>query len=233
MEPDVHELSAGYALDALDPGEREAFELHLAGCEACRRDVAEFWDVAGALALSAGGPAPPPGLRERILADARAEKQTVVPFEPRRRRIPALGVVAAIAAVVAIGVGIYAVSLGSQLDKTRQALARQESAAGVLADPAATTVALESGTGKLVVGTSGAVLVLDDLAPAPDGKTYQAWVVDGGTPESAGVFDARAGQAVVPIGTAVPPGAVVAVTIEQGGGATSPTLPPVAASKPV
>jgi len=40
-------------------------------------------------------------------------------------------------------------------------------------------------------------------------------------------------QAVVPIPQAVPDGAVVAVTLEVSGGASSPTLPPLAASEPV
>ena len=36
MEPEaLHELSAAYALDALEPDEREVFEEHLAGCESC------------------------------------------------------------------------------------------------------------------------------------------------------------------------------------------------------
>ena len=34
----LHELSAAYALDALDPQEREEFELHLSTCPACRED---------------------------------------------------------------------------------------------------------------------------------------------------------------------------------------------------
>ena len=29
MEPGIHELTAGYALDALDPEERRAYEEHL------------------------------------------------------------------------------------------------------------------------------------------------------------------------------------------------------------
>ncbi len=52
----------------------------------------------------------------------------------------------------------------------------------MLADPTATTVALESGSGRVVVAADGsAVLVVDDLAAAPAGKTYQAWVVEGQT----------------------------------------------------
>jgi anti-sigma factor RsiW len=234
MDAELHELSAGYALDALDPEEREAFERHLAGCPECQEEVASFWEVAGALAVAADGPAPSPELRDRILADARAEKQTVVSLDSRRRVSPVLAAVTAVAAAVAIGLGIYAVSLNRDLDSTRSALTAQENAAALLADPSATSVALQSGTGRLVVGSNGeAVLVLNDLPPAPAGKTYQAWIVDDQMPVSAGTFASTDDQAVVPIPQAVPDGAVVAVTVEQSGGASSPTLPPLAASEPV
>jgi len=237
MDAELHELSAGYALDALDPEEREAFERHLAGCPECQEEVASFWEVAGALAVAADGPAPSPELRDRILADARAEKQTVVSLDSRRRFSPVLAAVTAVTAVaaaVAIGLGIYAVSLSNDLNSTRSALTAQENAAALLADSSATSVALQSGTGRLVVGNDGeAVLVLDDLPPAPAGKTYQAWIVDDQMPVSAGTFVSSGDRAVVPIPQAVPNGAVVAVTIEESGGASSPTLPPLAASAPV
>jgi len=236
METGIHELTAGYALDALDPADREAFERHLPGCEQCQEELAGLWDVSGALAVAAAadGPAPSPALRERILADVRAERQTVVPLESRRRLSPVLATVTAIAAAVAIGLGVYSIVLHGQLDDTKSALTSQERAAAVLADPTATTVALQAGSGRLVIAGGGAtVLLLDDLAAAPTGKTYQAWVVEGKTSVSAGTFAPTGGRAVVPIPQAVPKGAVVAVTIERSGGASSPTLPPVAASQPV
>ena len=77
------------------------------------------------------------------------------------------------------------------------------------------------------------MLVLDDLEAAPAGKTYQAWVVEDKTPASAGTFAPTGGRAIVPIPQAVPDGAVIAVTVEEAGGATTPTLPPLAASEPV
>ncbi len=234
MDAELHELSAGYALDALEPEEREAFERHLAGCLECQEEIASFWEVAGALAVAADGPAPSPELRDRILADARAEKQTVVSFDSRRRVSPMLAAVTAVAAAVAIGLGIYAVSLHNDLDSIRSALSAQESAAALLADSSATSVALQSGTGRLVVGDGGeAVLVLNDLPTAPDGKTYQAWIVDDQIPVSAGTFVSTGDQAVVPIAQSVPDGAIIAVTLEDSGGASSPTLPPLAASDPI
>jgi hypothetical protein len=173
-------------------------------------------------------------LRDRILTAARAEQQTLVPLESRRRLSPVLASVTAVAAAVAIGLGIYSISLSGQLDDTKAALTAQQSAAAVLADSTATTVALQAGSGRLVVaGDGAAVLVLDDLAAAPAGMTYQAWIVEGQTPASAGTFDTTDRQAIVPIPQVVPNGAVVAVTVEKAGGATSPTLPPLAASEPV
>jgi anti-sigma-K factor RskA len=235
MEAGIHELTAGYALDALDPEEREAFEEHLAGCDRCQEELATLWEVTGALAVATAGPAPSAGLRERILAEARAESQNVIPFEPRRRRLtPVLAAATAIAAAVAIGLGIYSLSLNGKLDDTRTALAQQQDAASILSDPATRTVALRSGSGRVVVAGNGdAVLVLDDAKPLPSGKTYEAWVIGAGQkPQPAGTFDARDGRTIVKIGMPVTADSVVAVTVENDGGATVPTLPLVAASSP-
>jgi anti-sigma-K factor RskA len=234
MELSIHELTAGYALDALDADERAAFEAHLEGCEPCQQELASFWEVTGGLAVAADGPAPSPALRERILDAARAEQQNVVPIDSRRRLTPVLAAATAVAAAVAIGLGIYAVSLNGQLDDSRAALSAQETAAAVLADASATTVDMQSGSGRLVVNDAGtAVLVLDAVPAVPAGKTYQAWVITNGTPVSAGVFSATGDKAVVPIPEPVTPGAVVAVTIEPDGGVSSPTQAPVIASDPV
>ena len=81
METSIHELTAGYALDALEPAEREAYEAHLDGCAQCQEELASFWEVTGALAVAADGPP-----RARSCATAswkprRAEQQNVVPLE--------------------------------------------------------------------------------------------------------------------------------------------------------
>jgi anti-sigma factor RsiW len=232
---EIHELTAGYALDALEPAERDAYEAHLAGCERCQEELAGFWDVTGALAVAVSGPEPSPALRERVLTAVRAEGQNVVPLEPRRRRswAPVLGAAAALAAVVALGLGIWGASVSGDLDDTRAALDQERRAAAVLADPDARTVALDAGTGKLVVADGDAVLVVDDLGTAPSGKTYQTWVIEDGAPVSAGVFEGSPDRSVVPLDEEVPDGAVVAVTVENAGGAEAPTSDPIVASQPV
>jgi anti-sigma factor RsiW len=236
MEAGIHELTAGYALDALDPDERRAYEAHLAGCERCQQELASFWESTEALAVAASGPAPSPALRERILADVRTEPpQNVVPLESRRRRtVPVLAAVAAVAAVVALALGIWATSMSSDLDETRDALARERAAAAIVADPTSRTVEMAPGGGRLFVGLDGqAALVLPDLGEAPAGKTYQAWVIEDGNPISAGTFPGENGIDVVLLDGDVAEGEVVAVTLERAGGAEKPSLPPVVTSDPV
>lgn len=240
MEAGIHELTAGYALDALDPEERSAYEAHLSGCEQCQEELSSFWQTTEAVAVAASGPAPSPVLRDRILADVRAEpRQNVVSLEQHRRRrsAPVLAIAAAIAAVVALALGLRAVDLSGQLDDSRAALERAQSATAVLADPNAQSVALQAGAGKLVVAGDGqAVLVVDGLAPAPVGKTYELWVMPGGDVEQAspaGLFPGSDGRSVVPVDGTVETGDVVAVTVEPDGGVDAPTSQPVVASDSV
>jgi anti-sigma-K factor RskA len=226
MEAGIHELTAAYALGALDPEERRAFEEHLETCDACREELASFAATTEALAVAASGPTPRPELRDRVLEAARAEPQVVVPFEPRRSRaVPLLAAATAIAAAVALALGFVAIRLSGDLDETRSALE-------ILQDPDARTVALQTGTGRLVVDPDGrAVLVLGGLEPAPAGKTYEVWVVEGETPVPAGLFPG--GERVVHVDGTVDEGDVVAVTVEDAGGAQAPTPPLVVASEPV
>ncbi len=235
METGIHQLTAGYALDALDADERWAYETHLADCERCRAELTSFWETTEALAVAASGPAPNPELRGRILAAARAERQVVVPLESRRRRIvPALGAAAAIAAVLALAVGLWATQLSGDLDDARLALERERQAAAVLADPGARTVALEAGDGRLVVDDGGrAVLVLDGLDPAPTGKTYELWIFEGENASPAGLFPGQDGLDWVGLEGTVNTGDVVAVTIEEAGGVEVSANDPIVASAPV
>ena len=201
----VRELTAAYALDALDAGEEREFEEHLAHCEQCREEVSAFQEVAGHLAYDVETPAPPPALRERILAQARSERPNVVPLRPRWA-FPAVASLAAVAAVVAIGLGIWASSLSSKLDSERAANARQ-----------AQIISVSGAEGSLLVSPSGqATLVVSMLGPAPAGKTYEAWVIVGGKPTPAGTFPGGEGKVAVALTQPVAPGAVVAVTLEPG-----------------
>jgi anti-sigma-K factor RskA len=214
---DLHDLTAGYALDALDPDERARYEEHLASCERCREELQEFWEVAGALGRSAGGPTPPASLRERILEQARDERPNVVPLR-RRIATPVLASAAAVAAVVAVALGIWSLGLSRDLDDANSVLA-------VLSDPNARVHETADGEANLVVTPTGrAALVVRMLAPAPKGKDYEIWVVEDGVPQRAGLFE-RPG--VTMLSRKVAPGQTVAVTLEPDGGVDAPTSDPL------
>ena len=238
MEPGIHELTAGYALDALDDDERTSYEAHLATCASCQQELESFWRTTEALAVAASGPEPSAALRERILADVHAEgPSNIIPFVSRRRRLaPVLGVAAAVAAVVALAIGLWAADLSSQLDETQSALDRLRASAAIVADPDAKTVPLQAGSGRLVVDPDGnAVLLLKDLEPAPAGKTYETWVIPGGDlaqAQPAGLFPGSDDADIVGVDGTVGEGDVVAVTVEQAGGVDAPTSAPVVASEP-
>jgi anti-sigma factor RsiW len=214
---DLHELTAGYALDALDADEHGRYEAHLATCERCRKDLQGFWQVSAALARAGGGPQPPASLRGRILEQARSERSNVVPLR-RRFTFPVLSSAAAVAAVAAIAFGIWAVGLSRDLDDAKGELA-------VLGDPNAQVFASAKGEANLVVTPAGkAALVVGKLPPAPKGKDYEIWVFEEGVPQRAGLFE-KPGVALLT--RRVEPGQMVAVTLEPDGGLDAPSGAPL------
>jgi anti-sigma-K factor RskA len=228
----IHDLSAAYALDALESHERDEFELHLSTCEACRADVASFTQTAAALAYAAPPAAPPARLRGEILRRAAEDRPSAVVLPFRRRRTEVvLSAGFAFAAAAAIVLAIWAGSLHSKVSQERSAVRAQEHAVAILGDPEASRRALKGAGGQLVVDRNGGgVLVIQNLAAAPAGKTYEAWVIASGAPEPAGLFS---GGRVVVLTRPVGRGARVAITVEPAGGSKQPTQTPFASSSRV
>jgi anti-sigma-K factor RskA len=227
---DLHDLTAAYALDALDADETEAYEAHLAQCERCREELTSLSESATALAWAVDAPPPPAALRERILAAAAAERENVVPFPTRRPwLVRTTSTVAAVAACTAVGLGIWATSLSHSVNRERAARAADAGALAILSDPSARRVPLDGGNGIVAVGRGGeGVLVVDRLAAAPSGKTYEAWVIPpGGKPVAAGLFKGGDGTTVVRLQRSVARGSMIAATVERAGGVDAPTQPPV------
>jgi len=228
----VHDLTAAYSLDALDPDEAREYEAHLAHCERCQRELAALGGAAASLAYATEAPAPPAALRDRILTAARAERENVVPLRPRWTT--AAKVITAVAACLAIGSAIWAASLTRTLDSTRDARDQANRALAVVSDPTAQRLPLKGASGSLVVGRSGdAALIVNQLDTAPSGKTYEAWVIQDGMPRRAGTFAGGGDTSVVPLDHPVPKGASVAVTIEKNGGVDAPQGRAVLSTQPV
>ena len=131
-------------------------------------------------------------LRELLLADTRRR----APVVRLRRVIPAA---AAVAAVLALAIGI---------DRALNQASGSRS------------VALFGASGRLVIEQGGrARLVIDGLAAAPAGSTYEAWVVGPRGAEPAGMFRGGGEHTTAVLTRPVPDGSHVAVTVERAGGA--------------
>lgn len=182
-EPDL--AIPAYALGIIEAVEREELEAHLEGCAICRAELLWYESVVGELG-SAVEPVPPrPELRAELLAEIRAD--TPVPAAPTllRRQIPAiwLGVAAAIAILSLVVLGAMFLRVQDERDDAMYAqqavadylkdggtLSRLEPVPGSPADAA-------PGHGSLIVAPdqSGAMLVVYDLPPTDDDRTYMAW----------------------------------------------------------
>jgi anti-sigma factor RsiW len=219
---------AAYAIGTLDPEDQATVEAHVRGCDPCRAEVAAYeataWRIAEAVAAE-----PPGGLREAVIARARAEQRRPQGIASSildvfRRPIPAF-VPAALIVVLVIAFGGY-VGARRDADRYATALAAAGNARIVALSPSAER---PQARGALVQPSNGttAYLILDLPAP-PAGKTWQAWVVRGETPLAAGISgDVEVIFLTVPLQA----GDVVAVTLEGAGGAAKPTTTPVLTAK--
>ena len=230
---EIHDLSAAYALDALQGRELEAFEEHLAHCAECRENVTTFQRVAAELAYDVEAPRPPAGLRQRILDQAAAERPKVVALPRRRWALPVAATVAVAAGIAAVALAFWAADLSRQLDDVQAQQQQANEALIALVDPSASHFALDGADGVLVVDNESGEgkLVISGLEQAPDQKTYEAWVIQGDQPVPAGLFSGGGDQTVVPLTVPVPDDAIVAVTVEAAGGVDQPTQTPFITSE--
>ncbi len=215
----VDELIAAHALHALAPAEERQVEQHVAQCGQCRDRLRELEALAATLAYAAPAASPPPELRDRVMAAIGPVVAAPV-AQPRRRSAPgwwprfSLVAVPALAAAV-LALGVWNLSLRGQVTDQGHELAHGR------------VVAL-AGVGNALVSPSGVVKLYVRAAPAPSGKTYEAWVIDGGTAYPAGTF---ASSGTVKLTREASRGDTIAVTVEPAGGSSKPTTTPIAAGK--
>ena len=233
--PDIHELSAAYALDALDASELEAFEEHLARCPECRENVASFQAAAAELAYDADAPAPSPVLRNRILTQAASERPTVAAPAPRRRwALPVAATAAVAAGCAALALAFWAADLSQQVDDLQARQHTADEVAIMLANPNAERVPLEGANGVLVVDseTQEGHLLVFGLEEAPRGAHVRGLGHPGrrgrGGRALLGRRRARNGRAAEHAGAG---GAIVAVTVEEAGGVDQSEQQPIITSR--
>lgn len=180
-----------YALVALEGTEMREFEAHLETCQECVAELAVHRSVTAALIADQ----PAPGqVWDRIAAAVSDPSPRVSQLSERRAtRDRPLRLIASVAAVVALLLGVLAVFQALEINEMtgpEAVLAAAEAAAG---EPGAIVANLDSPTGpvaRVVLTPDGeGFLVPANLESLPPDRTYQLWVI---TPDevaiSAGVL---------------------------------------------
>ncbi|MFW0774560.1 anti-sigma factor domain-containing protein [Paenarthrobacter nitroguajacolicus] len=244
----VLELAEIYALDAVSDDERAMIDDYIKDAPEASEFLDRVREARETLAVSfAPDEAPPAGLFDNIMERITTNAATQPPAEPaappvvspavddlaaakakREERTRAGGARrwiagAAAAAAIAlggIGVGAYVSSQNDPVNQVLQAQDVQKKSAPV------------PGGGTATISASSArdsfVVLMDGVAPAPEGKVYQLWTLpkDGSAPVPQGTMDAEtlSKPAVV---KGLSSASSVAITVEPTGGSRAPTTDPV------
>lgn len=206
-----------YAMHSLTHKEEAAVREHLAGCEACRAELANISGDLALVAMSTEQHSLPQGARQRFLGrigvTPEAENKIVdiadapAVSRPQVRRapvwIPWTAVAALLAIAVGLGIELYRVRLELENERTLAAAQMTESNRAravmeVLTAPSAQRILLTAGnphpvpTARAVYLASRGALVFQasNLAPIDAGKTYELWIIpaNGKAPIPAGLF---------------------------------------------
>jgi hypothetical protein len=225
---------AAYAIDALEPAQVTELEKHMAGCTRCQEELRWLSPAVQALPEAVESHAPPPELKQRLMAEVRADaaaEERRARGEERRQRAesrpgigewlrglnvggltwkPLAGLALAIL-VIAGGVG-YAVGTGG-------------------GSGGAHTTEVEPGpngiAAKVVTEDDRGELHLTGVEPLPKGRILEAWVERDGIVEPVPALFApdQAGRASTTIED-MKNVSVVMVTREPAGGSKKPTTKP-------
>jgi hypothetical protein len=229
----MQDLLAVYALDAVEPTEAEAIELHLRECGRCRAEVADHRERAALLAI--GHQPAPVDVWDRIAAaldDVAPPSALVLPLTARPRHRAIQVVVACVAAVAIVLLGVAAGKQGRRLGQMQAALQDQAllwSALAAHTRPDARRVELRSGDGAVLAHAvmtpdGSGFLWSDGLLAVADDRTYQLWSFANGEKTSAGVLGVNPKLVAFRVSGNV---LALAITEEAAGGVVATEKQPV------
>jgi anti-sigma-K factor RskA len=198
----IHEGTGSYALNALEAAQRAEFEAHLATCQICRDEVADFCDLAAELSVLTSAD-PPAGLRGTLLDTIRTTAQVAAPAAPEvvAAPVPTNGSRPAEQSVGAAPTGAprralveaarasdpLPASAGPQPEVDELAVRRQFRRSRVLSSLVAAMLALALGLGGVVYSLVqqrqaqvASVTLEEQLYAAPDARTVTVPLESGG-----------------------------------------------------
>lgn len=234
---DYKEMIPAHALSALDAADEQALSKHLAECDECRRELADWEATAASLALGAKPMEPSPQVRDKLLDRIRSEKSgsqsgsNVLPFDrPKRNLWQSLGSLGSIAAVIlfaALLVSVFVLWQQNRELRRENEFFQLLAASGSRMKELSGTAEATNATAMLAYDRSGrAMLITKDLPRAPEGKEYQLWfIVDNKPLPGKSFVTDSSGRAMMKdeVPEAARNSAIFAVTLEPTGGVRSPT----------
>ncbi|MCP2047434.1 UNVERIFIED_ORG: anti-sigma-K factor RskA [Paenarthrobacter nicotinovorans] len=244
----VLELAEIYALDAVSDDERAMIDDYVKDAPEGPEFLERVREARETLAVSFTAEDEPPAslfgnIMERITQEAAAppSAEPAVPAvaapavddlaaarakrEERQRTSGARRWLVGVAAAAVIGLGGIGVGayVSAQNDPVNQVLQAQDVQKQSAPVPGGGTATISASSAK-----DSFVVLMDGVAPAPDGKVYQLWTLpkDGSAPVPQGTMDAQtlSKPAVV---KGLSSASSVAITVEPAGGSKAPTSAPV------
>jgi anti-sigma-K factor RskA len=220
---ELRELTGAYVLGMLSDTERERFEVHLATCADCAREVEELGLVTAALPHAVPQHDPPRELRARVLQQAVSGSQLGSIAPVRGKRTSMLTWFAAAASIAAVALGLQnnlnlrqrirdlearlreanarVAAAQADLRIAHASLNRANQLAAIVEAPDLRRIDLAGqksapgAAGRAFWSPSrGLAFTATNLPPIGPGRQYQLWVIPpGGTPISAGLLDLQSG----------------------------------------
>jgi anti-sigma-K factor RskA len=233
-------LSGSYALNALSPEERAAYEAALAGSEEARSEATELQDTAVLLGLAVPPVAPSADLRSRLLAQVAVTPQFTEersdaapgPAETRARLRWSRRATAAVSAAAAIALIVGGIVVGTTaLRPEPSTQASQMAAITEAPDAQEVDMTLDSGERVTLRWSSelaSSALIVDGMDAAPADSVYQLWYIGESGARAAGFLPVTDGvESWQVLEGDMRTGDRVGVTLEPAGGSKKPSTDPI------
>ncbi len=231
MTPERRERAAEYVLGELEPAAATAFERSLAEDSELAREVEAFHRLIGLLPLGAAAD-PPPALRARVLAAATSQRASAGALHARRspaRLVPLVGALAA-AVALALGIDAYRVRRELALERELRTALREPNVVLSFALSGRRDASGATGRVSLDLDARRGAVALHGLPALPADRVYALWADVAGRAVPCGAFKVTAeGQAIaqfaVPVDAYTAPIGRLFLTVEPAALPPAPTGP--------